>query len=197
MARDGKGISGRSQARGTLDDLPSAVRMLPTPRTSDTNGPGAHGDGGLDLRTAVTLLPTPTTQPTTGNGHARNLGAEIRDLLPTPVAHDSGNTPEDHLRKKPGREVVTSLTIMVENDLIVSGGRLPPTPVVTDSSGARRSRSDGTLYAPTGINLNDVAAGLSGDRTPSPSAAGNNSSADPHQHQPTNGDASHQLFPSG
>lgn len=33
--------------------------MLPTPRTSDTNGPGAHGTGGLDLRTAVTLLPTP------------------------------------------------------------------------------------------------------------------------------------------
>jgi hypothetical protein len=32
---------------------------LPTPRTSDTNGPGQHGDGGLDLRTAVTLLPTP------------------------------------------------------------------------------------------------------------------------------------------
>jgi hypothetical protein len=24
----------------------------PTPRTSDTNGPGRHGDGGLDLRTA-------------------------------------------------------------------------------------------------------------------------------------------------
>lgn len=34
-------------------------RLLPTPRTSDTNGPGAHGTGGLDLRTAVTLLPAP------------------------------------------------------------------------------------------------------------------------------------------
>jgi hypothetical protein len=36
--------------------------LLPTPRTSDTNGAGQHGQGGLDLRTAVELLPTPTAQ---------------------------------------------------------------------------------------------------------------------------------------
>ncbi len=35
------------------------VALLPTPRTSDTNGAGHHGDGGMDLRTTVTLLPTP------------------------------------------------------------------------------------------------------------------------------------------
>ena len=41
-------------------DVNRAVQLLPTPRTSDTNGAGQHGDGGLDLRTAVTdLLPTP------------------------------------------------------------------------------------------------------------------------------------------
>ena len=39
----------------------SVLPSLPTPRTSDTNGPGVHGDGGLDLRTAAALLPTPTT----------------------------------------------------------------------------------------------------------------------------------------
>lgn len=50
------------------------------------------------------------------------------DLLPTPVAQPSGNTPEDHLRKKPGRRRVTDLSIMAENDLIRSGGRLLPTP---------------------------------------------------------------------
>lgn len=32
----------------------------PTPRTSDTNGPGRHGDGGLDLRTAVAEQATGT-----------------------------------------------------------------------------------------------------------------------------------------
>jgi DNA (cytosine-5)-methyltransferase 1 len=37
-----------------------ALRLLPTPRTSDRNGAGLHGDGGADLRTTVEhLLPTP------------------------------------------------------------------------------------------------------------------------------------------
>ena len=76
-------------------------RLLPTPRTSDTNGAGAHGQGGLDLRTAVTLLPTPTTQPDTGNGHARNLGKEVR-LLPTPMTTGGkGGVPADLDRHSP------------------------------------------------------------------------------------------------
>ena len=29
---------------------------LPTPRTSDANGAGHHGEGGMDLRTAVSVL---------------------------------------------------------------------------------------------------------------------------------------------
>jgi len=33
--------------------------LMPTPRTSDTNGAGEHGTGGPDLRTVVSLLPTP------------------------------------------------------------------------------------------------------------------------------------------
>ena len=36
------------------------LTLLPTPTASDTNGAGAHGTGGADLRTAVQLLPTPT-----------------------------------------------------------------------------------------------------------------------------------------
>ena len=34
----------------------SACSYLPTPTSSDTNGSGAHGTGGLDLRTAVARL---------------------------------------------------------------------------------------------------------------------------------------------
>jgi hypothetical protein len=37
-------------------DLEEAGMLLPTPRTSDTNGAGPHGDGGPDLRTAVGAL---------------------------------------------------------------------------------------------------------------------------------------------
>ncbi len=44
-------------------DAERTGRLLSTPRTSDTNGAGEHGDGGPDLRTVATrLLPTPTSQ---------------------------------------------------------------------------------------------------------------------------------------
>lgn len=89
------------QGPGYGPNLGEALRLLPTPRTSDTNGAGAHGQGGLDLRTAVTLLPTPTTQPDTGNGHARSLGKEVR-LLPTPMTTDGkGIGPADLGRHSP------------------------------------------------------------------------------------------------
>jgi DNA (cytosine-5)-methyltransferase 1 len=44
------------------------------------------------------------------------------------MANQSHNTPENHLRKKPGRKVVTDLAIVVENGLLESGGELLPTP---------------------------------------------------------------------
>lgn len=91
-------------------------------------------DGGrADLR----LMPTPVVTDsadsarhttTTGRSHSGTSLTDAVRLLPTPVAQPSGNTPEDHLRKKPGREVVTDLAIMAENGLIGSGGRLLPTP---------------------------------------------------------------------
>ncbi|OBS01864.1 hypothetical protein A9W98_17935 [Mycobacterium gordonae] len=53
-------------------------------------------------------------------------------LLPTPCAQNSGNTPENHLAKKPGRQQVTDLAILVENGLLHTGGKLLPTPAVND-----------------------------------------------------------------
>lgn len=75
--------------------------LLATPRANEANGVGLHGQGGQDLRTQISLLPTP-------------------------AANDSGNTPQDHLRKKPGRQQVTSLQIIVDHDLLSTGGRIPP-----------------------------------------------------------------------
>lgn len=104
--------------------------LLPTPRTSDTNGPEAHGTGGLDLRTAVSLLPTPTvmdmgsnytpeeweawkqqqkTNHQNGNGHGASLYQEAISLLPTPSAQEPGHTgalvdkqgnPVDHVSQR-------------------------------------------------------------------------------------------------
>lgn len=77
-----------------------AVSLLPTPRTSDTNGPGAHGDGGLDLRTAVVewgdyepairraelacgrLAPSPTEPNRNGNPRLSARFAEWMMMLP-------------------------------------------------------------------------------------------------------------------
>lgn len=89
------------------------------------------------------LLSTPDTSPEAPNtgsnshkaGNIVGLGNQVMSLLPTPVAQPSGNSPEEHLRKKPGREVVTDLAIIAENGLIGSGGRLLPTPRTTDMNG--------------------------------------------------------------
>lgn len=104
------------------------------------------GEGSAPAR--LTLLPTPTASEgekggpnqAYGSGGA-TLSGTVPHLLPTPVAQPSGNTPEDHLRKKPGREVVTDLAIIADNGLIESGGRLLPTPNVAMAEGGQTSRS--------------------------------------------------------
>jgi DNA (cytosine-5)-methyltransferase 1 len=57
-----RGRQGAGNARRLEPVVSGSAPLLPTPRTSDTNGAGQHGQGGVDLRTAVSLLPTPTTQ---------------------------------------------------------------------------------------------------------------------------------------
>ena len=121
--------------------------LLPTPQVADVTGghryrSGSRRDelllpGVAEALTAGTLLPTPSAQNSHGNanrggdraaelllpGIARAMTGGV--LLPTPAAHDSANTPENHLRKKPGRSQVTSLQIVVDYDLLSTGGRMP------------------------------------------------------------------------
>ena len=56
------GTGGPKNNDGALfsPQLREITQLLPTPRTTDMNGPGTHGLGGPDLRTTVSLLPTPT-----------------------------------------------------------------------------------------------------------------------------------------
>ena len=110
--RAGDGDKGGPNQRGSSGDLmlPSAVtHLLPSPRTSDTNGARHHGDGGMDLRTVVSLLLTPAVNDMgegktpeawdawtermkaahgNGNGHGASLSIEAQRLLPTPQASD-------------------------------------------------------------------------------------------------------------
>lgn len=82
-----------------------ALNHPPTPKRSDSNRAGSNGANGADLRAAV-------------------LGLGGQPYLPTPAAQPSGNTPENHLRKKPGRKIVTDLAVIAENGLMATGGRL-------------------------------------------------------------------------
>ena len=131
------------------------ILAWPRERTvADDNGAGFGGVGrtpGIVERDAhrrarggqtpgsLRLLSTPDTVPEAPNtgsnshkaGNIVGLGNQVLSLLPTPVAQPSGNTPEEHLRKKPGREVVTDLAIIAENGLIETGGRILPTPTAS------------------------------------------------------------------
>jgi hypothetical protein len=116
----------------------SAPSLLPTPDAiQGSRGGSQHPEKRLagghtvclqDVAEHV-LMGTPTArmQPRSERFRVgRQLNPAELALLPTPAAHDSGNTPEDHLRKKPGRSQVTSLQVIVDHDLLSSGGRIGP-----------------------------------------------------------------------
>lgn len=147
-----------SGSRGKRD---LRLDLLPTPRTSDTNGAGAHGTGGPDLRTVVALLPTPRARD--GKGRDPNpRGVDLNEavtLLPTPRATD-GTKGGPNQRGSSG-------------DLMLpSAVQLLPTPTAMDSHGSRNAtatrKPDSRHHA--GTTLTDVF--WTGDHTDPRSAAG-------------------------
>ena len=141
---------------GYPDGQPWDMRRPPTPRQTPGGRPQCEPTG-PDLSL---LMPTPTASDHKAGRHQAGTGHSLTQavqLLPTPVAQPSGNSPSEHLRKKPGRERVTDLAIIVENDLLPTGGLLP-TPQAVNAS---RSSAG---YGP---NLHEVATAL----LPTPKAA--------------------------
>lgn len=155
LGPDGKSVDVRAldAVLGTLCDLGYDAQWT-TLRASEVGAPHrrdrvfitAHtdsvGSSGWDGEPLV-LRPEGDHAPDLGAGHRpapSGSSAGVR-LLPTPVAQYSGNTPENHLRKKPGRKIVTDLSILAEHDLFGSGGELLPTPVSTEWKGTKRSAS--------------------------------------------------------
>ena len=143
------GLVGRSDAAVSGDE-PGRVELLPTPcvvdrlatgemtleewdesrRSQKERGVGSFGPRGDSLGAAILRVEEGTERPDYSTTKARRRGGDEPGvaLLPTPCAQQSGNSPEEHLRKKPGRKVVTDLAILVENGLLESGGALLPTP---------------------------------------------------------------------
>ena len=131
---------------GYPDGQPWDMRRPATPRQTQGRRPLRQPAGpGLGP-----LMPYPPRQTTrradTRRAQATSLTQAVQ-LLPTPVAQPSGNSPSEHLRKKPGRDRVTDLAIIVENNLLPTGGLLP-TPQAVNAA------YSGTGYGPT---LNEVA----------------------------------------
>jgi DNA (cytosine-5)-methyltransferase 1 len=111
--------------------------LMPTPRSTDTNGAGQHGDGGLDLRTAVSLLPT--------------HGA----LLPTPAATDARGARNSTSGRQEGSQHHSGDTL---GDL-VHDGRLLPTPaagVFNDGENVEAWDARRATQAERGINGNGM-----------------------------------------
>jgi DNA (cytosine-5)-methyltransferase 1 len=149
--RDADGRRGADGPR----PAPEPTTLLPSPRTSDTNGAGRHGDGGLDLRTAVALLGTPRASEWKGCGphgsksHTHRLDRDYLDaqvieleaqLLPTPAARD-------HKGRALYREGGPALT-----DALL----LLPTPRAGDGTkgGPNQSGSSGDLMLPSAVQPN-------------------------------------------
>lgn len=85
-------------AIGIMSGLPTngneSLSSLPTPRTTDSNVPGHHGAGGVDLRTEINLLPTVysiNNDNRKSEGYGPALG-NVLNLLPTPTRQDGENT---------------------------------------------------------------------------------------------------------
>ena len=129
------------------------LTLLPTPRTTDTFGPGAHGDGGLDLRTAVQLLPTPMSRDADrGAGYGDQPGwplsetvmrlAEPGQPLPTPRAQNGEERNQTVWRRPDGEP------LNLENALA-----LLPTPRATDGTkgGPNQHGSSGDLMLPAAV----------------------------------------------
>ena len=81
----------RRDGKTRVDTLGRQVNPViwPTPRSSDGNGAGTHGDGGMDLRTKVSMYPTPT-EDDSSNVHPKDN--RYRTLV-TKVNEETGNTP--------------------------------------------------------------------------------------------------------
>jgi hypothetical protein len=156
-SRDGKGPNPNEREGG--DDLPAAVRLLPTPVANPDN-PGAGGE----LRAALTHGEGRRNETGTDTLGRPNTGRPAR-LLPTPMSCDG----EDEVRLLPTPQAADGTGGRQEKTAMRAGGRRP--------SGQKATLTLGT------------AVELRGELTGRPFAAGSESSDEPRPRQLTIEDA--------
>ena len=111
-AKPGIKLDGRKPSDPQVGLADQVIALMPTPNTLDhVEKRTMHAGGNLTLQGAVGGV-----NPKDAARHAA-AGRKV-PLLPSPVAQQSGSTPEEHLARKPGRTQVTDLAIIVENGLM-------------------------------------------------------------------------------
>lgn len=172
VASDGGTDRGSSAGWGLRDET---RKLLPTPRTSDTNGTGEHGTVGPDLRTAVSLLPTPRARDFKGcdpNPRGVDLNEAVR-LLPTPTAsnpNDGESLKSWEDRRQ--RNLAKGINGNGQGTPLAIAVKLLPTPMAGDAKGTRNAtagRKTDTPNVNPGWTLSDVV--FSGQLLPTPRAS--------------------------
>lgn len=147
--RSGALYERRRSALPTSATDSSSSPLLPTPRTSDTNGAGMHGTGGPDLRTTVSLLPTPRASDGEKGGPNQRgskgdlaLPAAVVQLLPTPNASDFKGSGATQGRTRNGRPRPLSDADLPETVALLSSTGADSAP---PSAAGKPSPDDGPL----------------------------------------------------
>lgn len=105
----------------------------PSARTSDTNGAGEHGEGGLDLRTAAAQWMAPRK----AGGHTINLEDQA-EHWPGPAARDWKGSSEGSITRQDGKSRSDMLDYHAEQFF-----RPPSSPVRPIIAGGSMSSTDG------------------------------------------------------
>lgn len=132
--------------------------LLPTPRTSDTNGPGRHGTGGPDLRTVATEI-------------ASDTGRVLRE--PGGAQHPDKRRAGGHsvtIQDVAEHELTLLPTTTTTMDAVASGGSTPSNVTLTDAvvrtelGSVPNPRHMPTPRATRGGSTTELAYGMGGDR---------------------------------
>jgi hypothetical protein len=163
--------TGRNSRHGDTsrgDDLPEAVKYLPTPNASDGKGASqpegrersgrSRKPGDADLPEVVSLLKTPTAQlainggsqhpdKRKAGGHGPTLADQVEHLLPTPNASDWKGSGGTQGRNRDGRPRPPGDVDLPEAVTLL------PTPRATDGTkgGPNQRGSSGDLMLPSAV----------------------------------------------
>ena len=158
------------------------IETWAAPRTSDTNGAGQHGDGGLDLRTQASIWESPSVAVTEGSRLTRS-GDRSNELLLTGQAMTTSqqwSAPKASDGEKGGPNQRGS-----KGDVPLPGQAVNwpgPRVSVAKGNGKAERAKDGA-----NCRLEDTAAAFHPPLSPAPAIAGGamSSTASPNSNQPS------------